>query len=93
MGQLADDIFVPPSAVGHDADEVGLGAACSENSCLKTKQLGTIVFQSGDCWVVPVDIIAYFGLGHGLAHCPCGLGDGVAAQVDSFAHLFSSVVP
>jgi hypothetical protein len=58
------------------------GAGGDQQRCLAAKNLRRPVFQTIDRGIFPINVIAYFGRGHGSSHGGRGTGDGIAAQVD-----------
>ena len=46
------------------------------------EDFGGASFELVDRGIFAVDVVAYFGRGHGRAHGGRGAGDGVAAQID-----------
>ena len=80
---LADDVFVAPFTVGHEAEQVAHGAGRHEQRGGKTETLGQPRFQPIDRRVFAVHVIAKGRAGHGVAHAGGGLGHGVTAQIDN----------
>ncbi|MNE50005.1 hypothetical protein D3C80_1445620 [compost metagenome] len=82
MRLLADDVFVAPLAVGHQAEQVAHGAGRHEQRAGKAQLGRQVLLQAVDRGIFAVDVIAQLGRQHGLAHARGWLGNGVAAQVD-----------
>jgi len=61
------DLVAAP-AVGQQRHQITHGAARDEEGCLFAKPLCGLALQLVDSRIVPIDIVAHFGLVHGLAH-------------------------
>ncbi len=86
MGVAAADDVVPPLCVGHNRQLVPHGAGGDKKGGLLAGFFRRQGLQAVDGGVVAVDVVPHRGLGHHPAHLRGGLGNGIAADVDDFAH-------
>ena len=84
MGAVADQEFVAGTGLGEQRDEVGHRAAGDVEGGLLAGALGGRRFQFGDRGVFAEDVVADFGLEHGLAHGRGRFGHGVGTQIDQW---------
>ena len=84
MGTLPGDVFVAALAVAEQGEKISLGAGGDEQGRFLAEHFPRQPFETVDRGIFAVNVIANFRIGHGLAHGGGGLGDRVAAQVDSF---------
>ena len=82
MRLLADDVFVPSAAMGHQGAQIGLGAGREEQARLLAGPLRDDGLQAQHRGIVAPDIVAHFGREHRLEHARRRAGYGVAAQID-----------
>ena len=83
---LSHEKFIAASAMRHQGRQIALRAGREEQRARKPEALGNDCLQAIDGRIISVHIIAHFGSGHGRSHARGGLGDGVAAQIDSMRH-------
>ena len=87
MRRLADDYFFAARAMRHETEQIGLCPGHAIQRRLKTQQGGGVHLQGIDGRIFAIDVIADFGVAHGLAHLRGGAGDGVAAEIDEVGHV------
>ena len=84
--RLADEVFVAPLAMRHQAAQIALRAGGHEQGCLKTQHVGDALLQGIDGGVIAIHIITQRRGKHGRTHGGCWPGHGVAAQVNCCVH-------
>jgi len=82
VGIGIDEDLVARFRVATNCQLLGHGAGGSEHGSFFAEDFRNARFQAQHGGIVAKDVVAYFGLRHPFAHGGCGLGDGVAAQVD-----------
>lgn len=74
--------FSLDSDVDHHADEVAHCSRWHENRGFLPEEKGNLFLKLVDSGVIPIDIVAYLGFFHGLAHCGRRPSHGVTPEVD-----------
>jgi len=79
---IASDHFIAAAAMGEYSQLVTEDPGRHEQGIFLSQHVGGEALELDDGGIVLIDVIPYFGGGHGLTHRGGGLGDGVAAQVN-----------
>jgi hypothetical protein len=88
---LADQVFITTLAMRHQATQVALSAGGHIQRGIFAQHLCDAGLQRVHRRVVTKNIVTQRRSGHGRTHAGCGLGDGVAAQVNGL-HGASSLM-
>jgi hypothetical protein len=75
-------MYSSPRSQWLSGDEVALGAAADEHRGFRAEHSGGKGFEFVDGWIIAIDIVAYLGGSHGVAHREGRAGDGIASEID-----------
>ena len=84
MALLADDVLIAALAMRQQAEQVALRAARDEQGRLLPQHLRDHRLELVDGGILPVNIVAHFGVGNDGSHLRGWTGNRIAAQVDRF---------
>ena len=82
MRHLAHQVFITTLAMRKNRTKIALRAGGNKQRCFKTQKRCNLFLEAIYRRVIAKHIITHRRSQHGFAHCGCGAGDGVAAQID-----------